>query len=304
MMTVTLQVGASALAIELDAENAPGLAAALLGSLPHSTIAVHTTTAGAEFCVPVPWFHWHENRRPPGPGDVGYASFGNYLCFYYGAMSHADGPTNVVGRVTAPDALDAIGRTLLSGGARRAWVSAASAADDADAMPPRLPPMTGPMRSFRSAARSLLESALDHPPADIARLRRVELPAMGNLAGRLQASTLLLAVSELLLHARTSVVASPRALPSIAALLATQLVRYARWLAMSGMDGTSEWLASAARHLESEMFAVDEFVAALEDALVAFGRLRFWADAISPWHALSADLGTDDHRWIHPDLLT
>jgi hypothetical protein len=303
MTSVTLQVGAQALAIELDAENAPGIAAALLRSVPHSTIAVHTTTAGAEFCVPVPWFRWHENRRPPGPGDVGYASFGNYLCFYYGAMSHADGPTNVVGRVRSPDALDAIGRSLLSGGARRAWVAADADVDARDA-PPGLPPISGPMRSFRSAARSLLEAALDHPPSDIARLRRVELPAMGNVAGRLQASTLLLAVAELLFQARTSVVASPRALPSIAALLATQLVRYARWLAMSGMDGTSDWLASAARHLESEMFAVDEFAAALEDALVAFGRLRFWADAIGPWHALAAELGTDDHRWIHTELLT
>ena len=95
MTTVAIQVGAHTLAIELDTDNAPGLTSALLRSLPHSTIAVHTTTAGAEFCVPVPWFLWHENRRPPGPGDVGYASFGNYLCFYYGAMSHADSWSSV-----------------------------------------------------------------------------------------------------------------------------------------------------------------------------------------------------------------
>jgi hypothetical protein len=102
MSTIELTIGDARLSIALDTAGAPGLSAAMLRAAPHDTLAVHCATAGAEFCVPVPFFHWHENRRPPGPGDVGYASFGNYLCFYYGPMSAVDGPTNVIGRLLSP----------------------------------------------------------------------------------------------------------------------------------------------------------------------------------------------------------
>ena len=302
--TIELAVGATRLAIELDTANAPGLSAAMLRAAPHETLAVHCATAGAEFCVPVPFFHWHENRRPPAPGDVGYASFGNYLCFYYGPMSAVDGPTNVIGRLLSPASeLDAIGHALLLGGAQRAVVRNLEPASAA-ALPPMpdrgLPPRAD-ASEFEQLARTLLAAALDNPPADISRLRDATLPAMGNLAGRMQASMLLLAVAEVLMNARSSAVMAPHALTPIVASLAAQLERYARWLAMAGMEGTAGWLSRVAPALRTQPLRVEHLIAGLEDALIAFGRLRFWAEAISPWHRLPADIGSDQ-SWLEPSL--
>lgn len=300
MSEVSVTVGDRRLSFALDTANAPGLSAALLSSLPHSTLAVHCQTAGAEFCVPVPWFHWHENRRPPQTGDVGYASFGSYLCFYYGAMHAADGPTNVIGRLVSPNGeLAELGRALLAGGAQRARVGAEHAPGATEAPLPALPPDSS---SPVVLARELLVSALAPRPADIDALRRAALPAMGNIAGRLQTSTLLLAIAEVLFMARWQVLATQTDVAATTAAMAAQLERYGRWLAMAGMSGTGEWISRFSQALRGEVLPPAQLVAGLEEALVAFGRLRFWSEAISPWHRVGIAVGPD-RGWIDPALL-
>ncbi|VTU30205.1 hypothetical protein [Variovorax sp. PBL-E5] len=301
MNHLSITVGARELVVELDADRAPSLAGALSRASPHSTLAVHCPTAGAEFCVPVPFFHWHENRRPPMPGDVGYASFGNYLCFYYGEMSAADGPTNVIGQLISPSkALEDLGLDLLAHGARRARLTGASTdlpSDDTMALP-ALPAAAGP---WRCSARRLLAASLAQPPEDIRSLCRASLPAMGNLAGRMQAGVLLLAVAEIFMNARSLATAFDASVQPIRASLRAQMGRHARWLEMAGMPATATWLGEAAAAIDREAPAADVLIAGLEDALIACGRLRFWAEAVSPWHRL-ADMGPDSN-WTHPGLL-
>jgi hypothetical protein len=284
---VEVVVGRHELVVALEGDAAPGLTSALFRALPHSSLAVHCQTAGAELCVPVPFFHWHENRRTPVAGDVGYASFGNYLCFYYGPMAAMDGPTNVIGRLNSgTDVLDALGALLLKEGAQAADIRIHARPGMESPPLPRLPSQT---TALARMSRALLESTLSSPPDDIAHLRRVELPAMGNIAGRLQASVLLLSLAEALMNARTLAQDFPASLPTVIAGVAAQMGRYSRWLAMAGLPAMASWLERTHGVLRDETLRADDLVAGLEDALVAIGRLRFWTEAVSPWHRVSND---------------
>jgi hypothetical protein len=290
---LVLQVGSNKIAIELDAARAPGLVEAIVHALPHATLAAHCQVAGAEFCVPVPFFHWHENRRIPTPGDVGYASFGNYLCFYYGEMAAGDGPTNVVGRVASDDSLLAcLGQRLLKEGAQRASLYAAAEFPSGEAALGR--PADSHMAKL---SRALLESSLIDPPEDIVHLRSVALPAMGNIAARMQASVLLLSLAEVIMNARMLVLNAPASLGQVVAGLSNQLGRYARWLAMAGMPGLARWLATAQVALRPPPSELTTLGHDLEEALVAIARLRFWAEAISPWHKVDGDYRDSDSTW-------
>lgn len=297
MTELSVQVGGRELVVALDTAGAPRLTAALLAALPHRSIAVHAATAGAEFCVPVPFFQWHENRRTPVPGDVGYASFGNYLCFYYGPMAAVDGPTNVVGQVTGGlRAIESLGVLLLRKGAQETWVRpqggpAASAAG--------LPALTGGAAALAHLSRSLLQATLEHPPADVAGARRARLPAMGNIAGRFQVCGLLLSLAELLMQSRTALAAGTAEWSRVAPALADQAGRYSRWLAMAGMAGTAAWLARLERALQDAPGTGADYVAGIAEALVALGRLRFWMEAITPWHRLADDYG-NEAEWLPP----
>jgi hypothetical protein len=190
---------------------------------------------------------------------------------------------------------------LLTGGAQRARVSRGEASASANAAAPGAAMPAQPDSAFEQRARSLLADALVNPPADIDHLRHTDLPAMGNLAGRMQASMLLLAVAEVLMNARSAALMAPHTLVPTIASLASQLERYARWIAMAGMEGTANWLAQVAPVLRNQPLRAEQLLAGLEDALIAFGRLRFWAEAISPWHRLPADIGPDK-TWTHASL--
>lgn len=295
---IDVVVGGHELVVSLDTGSAPHLTSALLRALPHQSFAAHCQVAGAEFCVPVPFFHWHENRRMPTPGDVGYASFGNYLCFYYGPMAPMDGPTNIIGRVhSSGRALEALGTLLLKAGAHKADIRNHAQPGAARSLLPPLATLT----TLAAMSRALLESTLVSPPEDIANLRRVELPAMGNIAGRLQASVLLLSLSEAIMNARTLVLESPSSLATAIVSVAAQMGRYSRWLAMAGLPATASWLERARNVLRDETLRADEFVASLDEALVAIGRLRFWAEAVSPWHRVTDDYAAES-TWMSATL--
>ena len=295
--SVEVLVGERRLEVMLDEKRAPGLASALRRSVPHDTLAVHVQTAGDEFCVPVPFFHWYENRRKPEPGDVGYASFGNYLCFYYGSMAEQDGPTNVVGHI-ASNSQDVVelGRELLRSGAKMARVMGAE-----PPVPGAVHPSPLTQHAFAQTCRALRESALKEVPSDILQLRKMELPAMGNVAGRMQSCGLLLAVSEVFMTSRTLILEQESDLALLVKCLAVQLSRYGRWLAMAGMPETARHLSRLEQTL-GEPTSAAVIVPALEDALLAFGRLRFWAEAISPWHSLAGGF-TDDSGWVDVSIL-
>ena len=127
-------------------------------------------------------------------------------------------------------------------------------------------------------------------PSDVGRFK---------ISGRVLLSTvgvLLLAVSEVLLHARTQATLVPEVLKTTQAGLAAQLARYARWLEMAGMPGTAGWLAAADGLLRAGPVTAGQLIAAVEEALVACGRLRFWVEAFSPWHKVQRDY-SDDSAW-------
>jgi hypothetical protein len=302
MMTIALVVSGERLEIELDTVGAPGLSAALTACLPHDTIAIHTQIAGLEFCVPVPFFHWHENRRVPITGDVGYASFGNYICFYYGAMLPVDGPTNVIGRVRDPGCLTRIGEGLLAAGAASARLVTTEGLNPMPSRPTGASSASAPARgssSFVRASAELLKMTLARPPLAIEELRRTTLPAMGNLAGRLQASGFLAGLAESLFLLRARLVNDPTVPPLLLDMLAETLGRYVRWLTMSGMESVASQLAVIARsglHDSSR----DEVLTGIETLLVAVSRFRLWVDAVCPWHAVQK--GFADESWLAPDL--
>ena len=290
-----LQVGDRACVFELFEGAAPGLSAALRRATPHTSIAVHCQTAGAEFCVPLPFFHWHENRRVPVAGDVGYASFNNYLCVYYGEMDPDDGPTNLIGRVVEGlDAAHAIGATLLDRGA----LVARLAADGLAAPDAVLPSPPEPATAFTPVARAYLESTLGGMPAEIERLRELPRLAMGNVAARFQAAGALLALSDSLLLCRLQALQGEVPLPCAVSTAAMVTRRSTRWLAMAGLRQSSGVIQELADWLVNEGPASAlEVAASTEEVLVALGRLRLWADAIVPWQRLTRDY-LPDQSWL------
>lgn len=287
MTVLVLLIGGERLEIELDTAAAPGLSTALAACLPHGTIAVHAQTAGPEFCVPVPFFHWHENRRVPAVGDVGYASFGNYACFYYGAMSQADGPTNVIGRVDDLDTLSRIGKRLLSAGAASARLLPARPVAAGKVV------QAAPSSHFTTACGHFFQANLAHPPQAIRELREAALPGMGNMAGRLQAAGFLMGFAETLFLLRAHIVDGSIGLDHLLRMFVEVSGRYARWFEMSGMPSAALALSAIARAAAEPSKA--EFLAGLESLLVSTGRLRLWADAVSPWHLLQSSFG--DEAW-------
>lgn len=293
MTLIDVVIGADSLEVELDIRCAPSVTAALLTAVPHDTVAVHAQTAGAEFCVPVPFFHWHENRREPQTGDVGYASFGNYVCFYYGAMSEADGPTNVIGRVRDLDVLTRVGQALLTTGGARARLLSNGAT--------LLPTVnaTEEASAFEMACGGLLAAALGDTPPAVAELTGKRIPAMGALAGRLQAGGFLMGLAETLFLLRTHAVDRSADPSLLAKMLTGELARYGRWLEMSGMTSVTQLLYEVASAVPPEI-TVRELASGLETLLVAVSRLRLWVEAISPWHVLQERLGTED--WLAPSL--
>jgi hypothetical protein len=292
---MSLRVGDRACTFELFEDAAPGLCAALRRATPHTSIAVHCQTAGAEFCLPLPFFHWHENRRVPVAGDVGYASFNNYLCVYYGEMDPDDGPTNLIGRVVGgADAVRAIGGALLERGAAVAHLAVVGVETPDAALPPPPEPVT----AFTPVARAYLESTLRGMPAEIERLRQLPRLAMGNVAARFQAAGALLALSESLLLCRLQALQGDIPLSCVVSAATMAARRYTRSLAMLGLGQSAAVMRELAEWLEDAGPAsAPEFVASTEEVLVALGRMRLWADAVAPWQHLTRDY-LPDQRWL------
>jgi hypothetical protein len=57
---------------------------------------------------------------------------------------------------------------------------------------------------------------------------------------------------------------------------------------------------AAIAHCVTQDISRDELLTGIETLLVAVSRLRLWADAISPWHAMQPALA--DETWLAPDL--
>lgn len=290
-----LHVGDAACVFELLEDDAPSLTAALRRASPHASLAAHCQTAGAEFYVPLPFFHWYENRRVPEPGDVGYASFNNYLCVYYGAMDPDDGATNVVGRIVGDlDAARTIGASLLEQSA----LPARLAVDGDDGPEAPLPPLPEPTTAFSSVARAHLASTLGGIPDEIERLRRLPRLAMGNVPARFHASAALMAISDNLLVCRRLALDGHVPMGALVVTAATLARRSTRWLTVAGLYQSADVLRQLADWLETDgPPTAAAFVASIEEVQVALGRLRIWADAITPWSRLSHDY-LPDSRWL------
>jgi hypothetical protein len=294
--TLRLRVGQLEFLIDLLESEAPGLVAAVRRAAPHTTLAVHAHTAGAELCVPLPFFHWHENRRVPRPGDVGYASFNNYLCVYYGEMDADDGPTNVLGRVRGGlEVVRDIGAALLERSALPARLSIVGQAAAADAP---LPDEPQPATPFTPVARAYLERSLGGMPDEIQHVRMLRRRAMGNMAARFHASSALMEAANILFACRQEALAGSVPQASINRVSAALARRSTRWLTMAGLADSAATVARLADWLESGgAGSAAEFAASVEELLVGLGRRRIWADAILPWPRLSRDY-LPDAAWL------
>jgi hypothetical protein len=65
----------------------------------------------------------------------------------------------------------------------------------------------------------------------------------------------------------------------------------------TGMPGIARWLMSAHDALRAGTPQLQSLGRDLEEALVAIARLRFWVEAISPWHKLDADYRGSEPAW-------
>lgn len=291
-----IRIGDEECIAELFRDEAPSLTATLERVLPHATLATHAQTAGKELCLPLPFFHWHENRRLPRLGEIGYASFNNYLCIYYGEMDPNDGATNVVGRVVEGfDCVERAGARLLHG----TFLLARVAVLGAEAQAEHLPPVPQPATAFTSVARAFLERTISGVPDDIRHLRAVQKLAMGNIAARFHASTALLAITDNLLLCRTQAVQDGMPLPYVNTFAAALTRRSTRWLTNAGLLDAAGIARALAEWLETEDAPTtgEEFASGVDDVLVALGRLRIWVDAVTPWARLSGDY-LPDSAWL------
>jgi len=198
-----------------------------------------------------------------------------------------------VGSVHDLKALARLGNALLGAGATRARLLGQAS------VPARRPPAPLPASTLLGAIAALHEATLTDPPVGIDELRSAQMLGMGNMAGRMQASGLLMGLAEVLFLLRDHASHSSAEPGLLASMFTNELLRYARWLELVGMPtvaGHLRIIASACPAGANEA----ELVSGLEAMLVAMARLRLWVDAVSPWHLLKERFG--DEAWLAKSL--
>ncbi|HLX57910.1 MAG TPA: hypothetical protein VKR83_12875 [Ktedonobacteraceae bacterium] len=130
-----------------------------------------------------------------------------------------------------------------------------------------------------------------HEPADIATLRTVSRPPMGNLPCCFYANFNLFWAGESLQVCRQQVLDGALAVQVVSTMLAGLLERHAALLEKWSMTETVALERMLAQYFKGKGPAsTEEFLAVVEHAMIALDRVQSWIDGPLPWSELDARL--------------
>lgn len=130
-----------------------------------------------------------------------------------------------------------------------------------------------------------------HEPADIATLRAISRPPMGNLPCCFYANFNLFWAGESLQVCRQQVKEGTLAVQVVSAMLAGLLERHAARLEKWSMTETVALERMLAHYFKGKGPASgEEFLAVVEHAMIALDRVQSWIDGLIPWSDLDARL--------------
>ena len=145
--------------------------------------------------------------------------------------------------------------------------------------------------------RDFTQSVWQREPADIAALREVARPPMGNLPCCFYASFNLFWAGEDLQVCRQIVKDGAIPVPAVSQMIAGLLERHAARLEKWSMAATVALIHRLVSYFrESGPASSEEFLTIIEHTLIALDRVQSWIDGLLPWNELDARLAL--HRPI------
>jgi hypothetical protein len=139
--------------------------------------------------------------------------------------------------------------------------------------------------------RAYIAHCWQREPPDIAILRIVSRPPMGNLPCCFYANFNLFWVGENLQVCRQMVKDNVVPLPAVSQIVAGLLERHAARLEKWSMSETVALECMLAQYFKGRGPSnSEEFLAVVEHALIALDRVQSWIDGILPWNELDARL--------------
>lgn len=139
--------------------------------------------------------------------------------------------------------------------------------------------------------RDFTQSVWQSEPADIAALRAVVRPPMGNLPCCFYANFNLFWAGEDLQVCRQIVKDGAIPVPAVSQMIAGLLERHAARLEKWSMAETVALLHRLVSYFrESDPASSEEFLTIIEHTLVALDRVQSWIDGLLPWNELDARL--------------
>ncbi|HLI09527.1 MAG TPA: cyclophilin-like fold protein [Ktedonobacteraceae bacterium] len=327
----TIQVGDTQVSAQLLEEEAPQLSQCMWENLPIEGFSVHAKFAGREIIVMVPFYAEPENEiLNVQPGDIGYYPGRQTICIFYGD-TQPFGYVSVFARIVdGLDRLMAAGDQLLREGMLP--VNLTREEDERDeaghqtqhglkaesgstgtafthllcgsSLEPDIyyERALGEQESSTAHTLSELRAFLTRnwrdEPADIAALRPVSRPPMGNLPCSFYANFNLFWLGEELQVCRQQVKDGIIPLQMVCQVIAGLLERHAARLEKWSMTETVALVRTLARYFKGNSPATtEEFLAAAELAMLALDRVQSWIDGLLPWNELDSHLSL--HRPIN-----
>jgi hypothetical protein len=139
--------------------------------------------------------------------------------------------------------------------------------------------------------QAYIQSCWLEEPADIAALREVSRPPMGNLPCCFYANFNLFWAGEELQVCRQMVKDAVIAVPVVCQIVAGLLERHAARLEKWSMTETVALERMLVLYFKGKGPAnSEEFLAVVEQTLIALDRIQSWIDALLPWNELDARL--------------
>ena len=317
-----INVGGTRAIAELLEREAPRLSQRMWENLPVESFGVHAKFAGHEMIVMVPFYAEPENELlDVQPGDIGYYPGRQTICIFYGD-TRPFGFVSVFARVVERlDELQATGERVLRAGIVLARLERVEEDSNAISDERALVEMEDATARVLGELRNFIARCWLHEPADIAALRSVSRPPMGNLPCCFYANFNLFWAGETLQVCRQQVKDGVLAVPVVCQMLAGLLERHAarleKWsmteaVALERMlaqyfkmsvdagsvfrppnNQTDSVLASGSGGREGAINRVpttEEFLAVVEHAMIALDRVQSWIDGLLPWSDLDARL--------------
>jgi hypothetical protein len=288
--TIAFDFGTATIRAQLQEEQAPRLCRKVLEHLPTRSFAVHAKFAGEELIAMVPFYAEPENEiLEVKRGDIGYYPGRQTFCIFYGKVVPF-GKVSVFASVT--DSLEVL-RTLGAQALDKGILPLSIRLDDggtAGVLSASVSARSTPSPGYLALIERFRQSVWAEAPADLARLKATSRPPMGNLPCMFYACFNLFWLGEELQVSRNLAVKQSVPLGSLKQTISELLLRHSGRLEKWEMQDTCTFLSALADVFAKQVSSYEEYVSAVEQALIAVDRIQSWVDATIPWSQLDGKL--------------